>query len=132
MAFQGENPEANGYTFHLVVPELDSGAVLFSRQVPVPEYNKSFQPEEKKEQQEYEKSMESGIRIQIIHDQSQFSPHILEALATDWERKIVEDAEAFETEGIAGFENTEAFTQSCKADYEYWKKEGQNKREHFL
>ncbi|HEY5714084.1 MAG TPA: formyltransferase family protein [Candidatus Gracilibacteria bacterium] len=129
-AFLGQNPHASGYTFHIVVPALDSGPVLFNRHVAVPEYDhwvaeiKAKTPEDPRVKA-YENSVEEELRQQLIDDQSQFMPLVLEVIASERPRMTVEDREAFVAEGRPDFFDSLEFRASLVADYEHYLKENE-------
>ncbi|MBI3035485.1 hypothetical protein HYY71_04120 [Candidatus Woesearchaeota archaeon] len=81
MALDGINPHASGYTFHVVVPEIDEGPTLFQQKV---------SPEGHKEE---------SLRLAIIWAQSFYAPKVLSLYASNAKRVIVQSRNAFATEG---------------------------------
>lgn len=115
------NPEALGYTIHLVSEDLDGGPTLFQQRVdPDP-----FDEEEIAEfgtREMYDKYREEVIRLKVIEAESKYSASVMEIVTSDRPRVIVRDEEAFNAEGRPGFELTPAYTRSLELDHEEWQK----------
>lgn len=113
-AFEGESPEANGYTMHVVSEELDGGATLFQQRVPVlPEdpARKAGMGEEA-----YQEWREEQARLRIMVAQSPFVPWVLHAYDSGMERRVVEGPEAFAAEGRPLFEETPEYEEAMAAE----------------
>jgi folate-dependent phosphoribosylglycinamide formyltransferase PurN len=113
-AFEGEHPEANGYTLHIVNEEMDRGATLFQQRVPVLPVDEDMQ--KRLGETEYATFREEQARLRIMYAQSRFVPWVLAIYASDMERKVVEGAEAFAAEGRPGFEQTEDYAAMLEKD----------------
>lgn len=81
LALKGINPQASGYTFQVVEPEMDKGPTLFQQLVRVRSQN-------------YE-----SLRTETILAQCRWTPLVLGLYASDMQRKIVEGERAYEAEG---------------------------------
>ena len=113
-AFEGENPEANGYTMHVVSEELDGGATLLQQRVPIMPVDEARREEMGDEA--YEAWREEQARFHIMVAQSPFVPWVLHIYNSGLDRIIVEDAEAFAAEGRPGFEDTDAYKEAIAED----------------
>ena len=80
MALEGINPEASGYTFHVVVPEVDKGPTLFQQKVSPYGYD------------------EESLRLMIMRAQSVYTPKVLSLYASNARRLIVKGRDAFAAE----------------------------------
>jgi len=107
-AVNGRLPEALGYTFHLVTPDLDGGPTIAQQIVPAVKYSD--------DNSTYELNRLAVMRAQALH-----VGRIFALLGREVEQRIVCDAEAFRHEGRPGFECTPQFEESLKADYHHWR-----------
>lgn len=112
-AMEGENPQASGYTMHVISEELDSGVTLFQQRVPIAPDDEAKRAEMGNEA--YQEWREEQSRLRIMVAQSPFVPWVLHLYNSSLERKVVEDAEAFAAEGRPGFEKSSAYVRA-KAD----------------
>lgn len=115
----GEHPEYNGFTYHLVDPELDGGPTLFQQKVHVAPYD-SLRASEIGEKA-YLIEREETTRQRIIRAEAIFAPLVMSMVGSNLPRKIVNDQEAFEVEGRAGFASTEAYMKQLHEEFEEWK-----------
>jgi folate-dependent phosphoribosylglycinamide formyltransferase PurN len=115
------NPEAVGYTIHLVSEDLDGGPTLFQQRV-MPDPFDEAEVAKFASREAYDQDREEVLRLKIIKAEAKFSAQVLRLVASDTPRKIVEDAVAFRIEGRAGFEKTEAYQKSLQADLAHFKK----------
>lgn len=118
-ANEGEYPEHAGYTFHIVVPELDSGPVLFQQRVTIDPYDKEEEKQFENEK-EYQRYREEVHRLKIIEAQARYTPHILNIAASDTPHRIVEDKEAFAAEGREGFMESHAYQEEQHRLHNEW------------
>jgi folate-dependent phosphoribosylglycinamide formyltransferase PurN len=109
-AYEGENPDANGYTIHVVSEDLDGGATLFQQRVPLRPVDQELR--DKLGEQAYETAREEQARLRIMAAQAPFVPWVLDIYNSRLERKVVEDAEAFAAEGRPGFEKSAAYQRA--------------------
>lgn len=109
-AIEGETPEANGYTLHIVNEDLDGGPTLFQERVPILPVDEEMLL--RLGEAEYAKFREEQARVRIMYVQSRFVPWVLAIYASNLERKVVEDAEAFVYEGRPGFEQSAEYQES--------------------
>jgi folate-dependent phosphoribosylglycinamide formyltransferase PurN len=109
-ALDGENPEANGYTMHVVNEDLDGGATLLQQRVPILPADEAMRAEMGKEA--YAEWREEQSRLRIMMAQSPFVPWVLHIYNSDLERRVVEGPEAFAAEGRPGFEDTPGYKEA--------------------
>jgi folate-dependent phosphoribosylglycinamide formyltransferase PurN len=116
-AYEGESPEASGYTLHVVNEDMDGGPTLFQERVPVLPVDTEML--ERLGESEYAHFREEQARVRIMYAQRKFVPWVLSIYASGLERKVVEEAEAFGYEGRAGFEQSAEYQQVKKDDAPY-------------
>jgi len=81
MAIEADFDHASGYTFHVVVPDLDVGPTLAQQRIPIANHD------------------EETLRLEIISKQSMYVAKVLSLYASGRERKIITGKEAIDSEG---------------------------------
>ena len=80
MALEGKNPQASGYTFQVMMPELDKGPTLFQQRVSVEGHD------------------EESLRLTTIWAQLVYTPRVLSLYASNTGRIVVQGRDAFAAE----------------------------------
>lgn len=95
-ADEGEDPQALGYTIHLVDEDLDGGPTIFQQSVSLEPYD--YEEENCLGSKDYKRMREERHRLKIISAQARYTPVVLALLVLGAPYKVVENEEAFEAE----------------------------------
>lgn len=113
-AYEGEHPDANGLTMHVVSEDLDAGPTLLQQRVPVLPLDQKLRAQIG--QDAYQVFREEQARLRIMVAQSALVPWVLHVFNSDLDRKIVEGPAAFAAEGRPHFTRTQAYRAAMEAD----------------
>lgn len=113
-AYEGENPQAYGYTMHIVSEDLDGGPTLLQQRVPIMPVDEKLRAELGDDV--YQTFREEQARIRIMVAQSSLVPWVLHLFNSDLDRKIVEGPAAFKAEGRPHFTRTTAYREAADTE----------------